>query len=378
MVISIIGSRGYPYVYSGYETFVKELSERLVKKGYRVRVYCHKNLFTEKPKQVNGIELVYIPTIETKSLSQLIHSFLSMWHACTTGSDIILAVNAANGPWGLISKICRKPTLINVDGIEWLRPKWKGLGAKYFKFAAWLSTKLYDRIITDAEAMRQVYLDLFQKDSTVIAYGASLRYSQDPSLINRFNLAPQEYYLIVGRLIPDNNSHLLLEGFLQSNSNKKLVIVGDVPYQDDYAQSMKAKASDRVIFLGYINNPNELAELYHHCFAYLHGHAFGGTNPTLLKAMAYGCAILAIDTPFSREMLQNGIFGLLFQQTPQAVAQLMQRAEQNDALINELRLHAREGIGLRYQWDNVTEAYISVFKVLKQHGQESLQQIHTH
>lgn len=378
MVISIIGSRGYPYVYSGYETFVKELSERLVKKGYKVRVYCHKNLFKEKPKQVNGIELVYIPTIETKSLSQLIHSFLSMWHACTTGSDIILAVNAANGPWGLISKICRKPTLINVDGMEWLRPKWKGLGAKYFKLAAWLSTKLYDIIVTDAEAMRQVYLTEFKKDSTVIAYGASLRYSQDPSLIKRFNLVPEEYYLIVGRLIPDNNSHLLLEGFLQSNSNKKLVIVGDVPYQDSYAQSMKAKASDQVIFLGYINNPNELAELYHNCFAYLHGHAFGGTNPTLLKAMAYGCAILAIDTPFSQEMLQNGIFGLLFQQSPQDVAQLMQRAEQNDALIKELRLHAREGIGLRYQWNHVTEAYISVFKVLKQHGQESLQQIHTH
>lgn len=373
MVISIIGSRGYPYVYSGYETFVKELSERLIKKGYRVRVYCHKNLFKEKPKQVNGIELVYIPTIETKSLSQLIHSALSMLHACTTGSDIILAVNAANGPWGIISKIFKKPTLINVDGMEWLRPKWKGLGAKYFKFAAWLSTKLYDRIITDAEAMRQVYLDLFKKDSTVIAYGATPRYSLDPSLINPFNLHPQEYYLIVGRLIPDNNSHLLLDGFLAADSNKKLVIVGDVPYTDAYAQQMKARASERVIFLGYITDANLLAELYHQCFAYLHGHAFGGTNPTLLKAMAYGCAILAIDTPFSREMLQNGIFGLLFQQTPEAVAQLMQRAEQNEALVNELRLHAREGITLKYQWDHVTEAYISVFKALKEHGQKSLQ-----
>ena len=138
MTISIIGSRGYPYVYSGYETFVKELSERLVLKGIHVRIYCHKNLFTSYPKEMNGIELIYVPTIESKILSQLIHSFLSMTHACFSKTDVILAVNAANGPWGLISRIFGKKTCINVDGMEWLRPKWKGLGSKYFHFSAWL------------------------------------------------------------------------------------------------------------------------------------------------------------------------------------------------------------------------------------------------
>jgi len=103
--IAIIGSRGYPYVYSGYETFVKELSERLVKKNISVVVYCHKNLFKERPKKVNGVNLVYIPTIERKSLSQLVHSFQSMLHAVFSDADIILAVNSANGPFGFISKI---------------------------------------------------------------------------------------------------------------------------------------------------------------------------------------------------------------------------------------------------------------------------------
>ena len=147
--ISIIGSRGYPYVYSGYETLIKELSERLVARGCEVTVYCHRNLFNKKPVLVKGIKLVYVPTIESKSLSQLIHSFLSMCHAVTSDADVIFAVNAANGPFGLISKIFRKPTAINVDGLEWLRPKWKGLGAKYFKIAARLSTILFDQIIND-------------------------------------------------------------------------------------------------------------------------------------------------------------------------------------------------------------------------------------
>ncbi len=364
MTIAIIGSRGYPYVYSGYETFVKELSERLVQKGIYVKVYCHKNLFQSRPKELNGIELVYIPTIETKSLSQLIHSFLSMIHACTGKTDVILAVNAANGPWGLIARLFGKPTCINVDGMEWLRPKWKGLGAKYFYFSAWLATKWYDRIITDAEEMRRVYLDEFHKDSTVIAYGANIRHSQNESLLEQFGLGSGEYYLIVGRLIPDNNADLLVEGFLKAHSSKKLVIVGDVPYKDNYAQSLKEKAAINVIFLGYVINSEILAELYHHCFAYLHGHEFGGTNPTMLKAMAYGSAILALDTRFNQEMLSNGRFGLFFEKNSQSIAKLMQEVEHQESLLSNLRNIARNGLTAKYNWDHITDAYIALLNEL--------------
>ena len=211
--IAIIGSRGYPIVYSGYETFVKEVSERLVAQNIGVRVYCQKHLFSTRPKHVNGVELVYMPTVQIKSLNQLVHSFFSMLHACFSKTDVILVVNAANGPFGLISLLAQKKTLINVDGLEWLRPKWKGLGAAYFKFAAKLATLFYNTIITDAEAMRQVYLQTFNTDSTVIAYGANIRHSKNPELISQFGLTPNEYFLIVGRLIPDNNSDLILEGF---------------------------------------------------------------------------------------------------------------------------------------------------------------------
>lgn len=364
MTVAIIGSRGYPYVYSGYETFVKELSERLVQRGIHVRVYCHKNLFKTFPKEVNGIELVYISTIETKSLSQLIHSFFSMLHACTGKTDVILAVNAANGPWGIIARIFGKPTCINVDGMEWLRPKWKGLGSTYFRFSAWLATRWYDRIITDAEEMRKVYLEEFKTDSTVIAYGANIRYPQNPALLEPFNLKPQEYYLIVGRLIPDNNAALMLEGFLAANSSKKLVIVGDVPYKDRYADAIKLKAAPNIIFLGYITNSEILAELYHHCFAYLHGHEFGGTNPTMLKAMAYGSAILALNTRFNREMLSDGKYGLFFEKNSQSIAALMQRVEQQDGLLVRLREIAREGLTARYDWDHITDAYLALLNEL--------------
>ena len=366
--IAIIGSRGYPIVYSGYETFVKEVSERLVAQNIDVRVYCQKHLFTTRPKHINGVELVYMPTVQTKSLNQLVHSFFSMIHACFSKTDVILVVNAANGPFGLISLLAQKKTLINVDGLEWLRPKWKGLGAAYFKFAAKLATLFYNTIITDAEAMRQVYLNTFKAKSTVIAYGANIRHSKNPSLINQFGLTPNEYFLVVGRLIPDNNSDLILEGFKKANSNKKLVIVGDVPYQDAYAQNMKAQASNQILFLGYVTDSEVLAELYHQSYAYLHGHEYGGTNPTMLKAMAYGCAILALDTVFNREMLENGQFVWFFQNTSDSVALYLQQAEHNPQAVQTLKEKARDGITQKYNWDEVTRAYVTVFKALMTNG----------
>ena len=133
--IAIIGSRGYPYVYSGYETLVKELSERLIDKGVDVRVYCHSSLFEKKPKYLNGIELIYTPSIETKFLSQIVNSFFSFIHACFSNIDVVFVVNSANGPFGILTKIFGKRTCINVEGLEWLRPKWKGLGSIYFKFS---------------------------------------------------------------------------------------------------------------------------------------------------------------------------------------------------------------------------------------------------
>jgi glycosyltransferase involved in cell wall biosynthesis len=366
--IAIIGSRGYPIVYSGYETFVQEVAQRLVQQDVGVRVYCQKHLFNNRPKQLNGIELIYIPTVQTKRLNQLVHSFFSMLHACFSNVDIILVVNAANGPFGLISLLARKKTLINVDGLEWLRPKWKGLGAAYFKFAAKLATLFYNIIITDAEAMREVYLKTFNTASTVIAYGANIRYANKPELISTFGLTPNTYFLIVGRLIPDNNLNLIVEGYLKANTNKKLVIVGDVPYQDAYAQHMKSKASDLVIFLGYVTDSEVLAELYHQSYAYLHGHEFGGTNPTMLKAMAYGCAILALDTVFNREMLQSGEFGWFFQKTHESVALYLQQADSNPEAVATLKAKARNGITQKYNWDQVTKAYLTVFKALIYNG----------
>lgn len=364
MKIAIIGSRGYPYVYSGYETFVSELSTRLVKKGHTITVYCHKGLFKEFPPVVNGVNLVYLPAIETKSISQLSHSLLSTLHVVFRSVDVVLYVNSANGPFGLITTIARKKTAINVDGLEWLRPKWKGLGAKYFYFSSWLSTKLFNIVISDSDRMADIYKKEFNASSTTIAYGANPASSANPELIEQLGLKKNDYYLIVGRLIPDNNADIIVKGFEKSTSKKKLVIVGDVPYRDTYADSIKKTTDPRILFSGYVKDPNILRELYCNSYAYFHGHEFGGTNPTLLKALAYGCGVLALDTVFSREVLLDGKHGIFFKKDADAVAMVVNETEKDFSRLEKLRSIARERITSHYTWEKIADQYEQLFATM--------------
>ena len=227
-----------------------------------------------------------------------------------------------------------------------------------------MATLFYDQIINDSEEMRKVYLDLFKRDSKVIAYGADIRKSKNTDLINAWGIKQREYYLVIGRLIPDNNADLIIKGFLNSSSNKKLVIVGDVPYKDTYASNLKRKKDKKLVFTGYVKDRDLLAELYHNCYVYIHGHEFGGTNPTMIKAMAYGCAILALDTVFNQEMLQKGKFGLFFKKEISSLTKQIDYCEKENILINNLRKDSINGVTDKYNWESVTKKYFDVFKSL--------------
>lgn len=360
--VAIIGSRGYPCVYSGYETFVGELAERLVQAGLEVTVYNHRGLFSSRPRSLNGINLVYLPTIERKTLSQFVHSLQAAIHSACRPFDIVLAVNSANGPFGLIFRLFGKRSAINVDGLEWRRPKWRGLGARYFHWAAGMAARFYDVIIADCRGMRDVYSREFGVDSAVIAYGAYVRPSREPNRIRRWNLRSREYYLIVGRLIPDNNADLLIREFLATESRRKLVVVGDVPYRDAYARRLKQLDSSRLVFTGYVRDQDELAELYQHSYAYLHGHEFGGTNPALLTALGCGCAVCALDTVFSREVLEEGKYGLLFSKRRGDLRATLSWMERSPKFLEGMRSRSPQRIVERYTWGIVTAQYLRLFQ----------------
>ena len=175
--IAIIGSRGYPVVYSGFETLVKELAEGLINQGFDVTVYCHSHFFEDKPQNVNGVNLVYLKTSKRKNFAQLVHSFKAIFHCCFKRYDLIFSVNSANGVFGLVSRLFLIPAVINVDGMEWKRPKWNFLGKFFFYISSWFSTIFYNRIITDADAMADIYKKKFLCKSSVIEYGANINFS---------------------------------------------------------------------------------------------------------------------------------------------------------------------------------------------------------
>lgn len=371
--ISIIGVKGYPYVYGGFETLIKELVERLVHKNVDITVYCHRGLFKERPPVYNNVNLVYVPSIELKSFTQLVHSLLSTLHACFSKNDVIFYVNAANGPFGIITRLFRKKTIINVDGMEWLRPKWKGIGVKYFYFAAKQATKHFDLLVTDAYEMQKTYLELFNKKTTMIAYGADSVKGASVELIKQWGLEKEDYYLIVGRLIPDNNSHLIIDAYLAINSTKKLVIVGDDIFHDTYSNTIKRiRNHPSIIFTGYVKDQALLSALYQHCFIYIHGHEYGGTNPTIVKAMAEGTCILALNNRFSQEVLQQGKFGTYFEKHAEDLAKKMLEAEASDltpnSWVKKYREQSKNGITDVYDWDHITEQYYQSFLSLQHEG----------
>ena len=196
----------------------------------------------------------------------------------------------------------------------------------------------------------------------MIEYGANINESSNSNLISDFDLEPNSYYIIVGRLIPDNNADIIVKGFLKSNSTKKLVIVGDVPYKDRYADKIKSIDDKRLKFVGYIRDRKLLDQLVKHSYAYFHGHEYGGTNPTLLEALSNNAKILALNTVFTREVLDNDKYGLFFEKNSSSISKLVNEIEESSSLLNKFIDKGVIRIKERYNWKRIITLYSNVFK----------------
>lgn len=364
--IAIAGIRGLPSTYSGYETFIAELAPRLVQRGHDVTVYCRKGLFAERPAEYQGMKMVYLPSLEHKAFSTLSHTFFAVTHATFAKGDLVFVVNAANGMFGIIPRVFRKPSVLNVDGMEWLRPKWNKLAKWIFHTSAKLGTRFYDEIVTDADEMHRLYAKEFGIDSEYIAYGANIEPSTNPEVLAQYGLEPQNYYLIASRLVPDNNADLIVEAIVKSGAKRILAIAGGADYKGNtveklFIDKLKALGGDRVKFLGHVNSSAHVKELHCNCYAYIHGHQFGGINPSLLKALGFGNAILALNTPFNAEVLDNGKYGVLYDKNVEDLAAKIAALDADEARAADFRRRAPDRIRERFTWDQITDQYEALF-----------------
>jgi len=360
--IAICGGRGIPSTYSGTETFFIELAPRLVERGHEVIVYCRRSLFKERPPFHKGVRLIYLPSIETKTLGTFTHTLACMIDVLFRKVDAMLVTNVSNSLHCIIPRLFGQNCAINVDGIEWKRGKWGRLGKWYFHFNARMCGKILPKgIITDAYAMRRLYLDEFHTPSACIAYGGNIEYSAAPEIVRQYGLEPGNYYLIASRLVPENNAAMIVDGFKKTRSRRVLAIAGDANYRSDFTSDLKAHAGDRVRFLGHVGNVDHVKELHCNCYGYIHGHMMGGTNPALLKALGFGNLVLAHDNPFNAEVLAD--HGLLFRDADD-LARKIELIESDPELAESYRTRAPERVRDVYNWERITGQYEELFYLL--------------
>jgi glycosyltransferase involved in cell wall biosynthesis len=349
--------------FTGFETGFGEIAPRLAAMGHDVVMYCRKGSFPEEMRvpEYKGVRLVYVPSPGGKNFSGVISTFFAVLHALATGRyDIYFFVNVGMGHHAALCRLFGKKVVMNVNGLDWTRAKWGPVAQFYFRSAAHSAVRFCSELVTDAFAMQDFYREQFKKETTMIAYGAYVESSKNPELITQFGVEPGDYYLIASRLIPENHGDLIAEAFLASGSKRKLVIAGGANYDSPFHRKLRSMEGEKVILTGHIDDQEVIRELHCNCFAYLHGHSVGGTNPSLLKAMGYGNCILALDTVFNREVLADG--GIFFPRDVSVLAQEIREIESDQPRVEQLRRMGPERIRANYTWEKIAGQYDDLFR----------------
>jgi exopolysaccharide biosynthesis WecB/TagA/CpsF family protein len=353
MRIAIMGIRGVPANYGGFETFAEQLGRRLVSRGHDVTVYGRDTSVPSDIQRYFGMRIVRLPAPRAKYFETVVHTLFAAFHALTQHYDVIYVCNAANVPAVMVLRAFKRRIVLNVDGLEWKRKKWNALGRAYYRLCAWTAAQLPVHVVTDALVIQAYYRDVYHRHTDYFPYGTDLEPVPDDGLLARLGLEPGRYVLYVSRLEPENNAHVLVEGYGAVRTDLPLAIVGDAPYSDEYIASLHRRADPRVRFLGAIYGSGYKI-LRSHAAAYVQATEVGGTHPALVEAMGFGNTIVANEVPEHRETLADA--GLYYEGAQQLAAQL-QRVLDDPALARSLAARAQERARDLYGWDGITDRY---------------------
>jgi len=346
---AIVGTRGIPACYGGFETFAEELSTRLAARGHQITVYCRQK--SESPYR--GVSLAYLPTIKHKYFDTIAHTYLSTLHLLVHRQDAVLYCNAANAVFTWMPRVLGMPVALNVDGLERNRKKWNALAKAWYQMSEWLATWMPNVVVTDAEAIAAYYQERYHRSSTMISYGAEVGPVETTAVLDRLNLEPRKYFLYVSRMEPENNGLLVRESFELVDTPLKLALIGDAPYAAGYISKVRDTRDPRVVIPGAIYGDG-YRELGSHCFAYIHATEVGGTHPALIEAMGRGALTLYLDTPENAEVA--GGAGLPF--TRENLSEVIRSASTMPSEELDLwRSRAMKRVKERYSWEAVTDSY---------------------
>lgn len=374
MKVAILGSRGIPACYSGYDTLVEELSFGLACSGdFDVLVYCRSAYYEDHPDTLQGVRLVYLPAPRLKALESLLHSFISTLHVLGRRVDVVYFVDPANAPFCLLLRLFRKSVIVHTDGLGWKRRKWGPLARRYYKFVERLCAYTAAALVTDNPVMQEYYWEEYNAQSVYIPYGAEHHDGADETVYKELDLSPNRYLLVVARLEPENNTDFIVNEYTRSKVKMPLVVVGDSPYNPKYLARLHELADDRTHFVGRINNQRMLNALYKGAYLYIHGHEVGGTNPSLLRAMNAGSAPLVIDVPFNKTVIEKS--GFVFKRENGHLSSMLEYLVTDPTGVMNKGLIAQKRAEISFTWDLVVEEHKKLFRHVTDVKRDALQKL---
>ncbi len=357
MRVAILGTRGIPARYGGFETFAEQLAIRWARDPrFEITVVCPGSPGSG-PSELSGVKLRYVSTPSAGPVMNLVFDVRSLWQ-CRRDYDLIYMLGFS-ASWGLVlPRLYGTRVWLNMDGLEWKRSKW-GLAARaYLRATQWISIFTASRLIADAAAIGDYYRRTYGSRirCSFIPYGANLIEDEPGSTaLLPAGIQPGEYFLVVARLEPENQVLEMIEGYEEANVPQPLVVVGNLD-ATAYVRRLRGAAGERVRFVGGVYNPRALAAVRFHARAYLHGHTVGGTNPSLLEALAAGRPIIAHDNPFNREVA--GDVACYFRGSGDLATLL--RSALAESAGSERSARSRQRVVRQYSWDRVTRAYVAL------------------
>ena len=358
MKIAILGTRGIPNYYSGFEQFAEFFSVYLVEKGHEVSVYnSHNHLYQEKT--FKGVHIIHQNDPEHKmgTFGQFIYDFNCIMDSRKRDFDIILQLGyTSNSIWFFLLP---KKSLImtNMDGLEWKRAKYSKMVQQFLKFAERLAALSSDFLIADSIGIQTYLKEKYNKEATYIAYGATAFDNPDEAVIEGYNLSKYNYNLIIARFEPENNIEMVLEGVVESKTTMKILVIGD--HKTSYGSYLKNKfkKQEHIIFLGGVFNLQHLNNLRYFSNLYFHGHSVGGTNPSLLEAMASRALILAHDNRFNKAILKDNAFYFSNVNEVKELLLTVKKADNSNRIQNNFETIVNE-----FNWDKINGDYLCLFE----------------
>lgn len=356
--LAILGTRGIPARYGGFETFAEEVAEKLQQRGLEVTVYCEQGCNNPAIETYKGVHLVYVPSPRLGPFSTILFDLLCLIVA-RNRHDVIYMLGYGSSLFCFIPRLWGKQVWINMDGIEWKRTKWSFPARIWLRAMERIAMLTPNRLIADAHAIRDHIHKHYPRTPqiSVIPYGAPAVLKANSSLLVEWDLVANHYYLLVCRLEPENHVLEILQGYTASNSNLPLIVLGNHQTGTNYVKQLLAVNDARIRMIGTVYDPAKLQALRFYARAYFHGHSVGGTNPSLLEALGCGNAVIAHDNVFNREVAGNAA---LYFSTATEIPNLIEKIDTDEIFRAAMRLNARNIVSQRYTWELVTDAYMAL------------------